>query len=148
MAISKTETEKRFLGRVVVIDASVIVKMFLGEDGSELVKKLFRLTNAYKLTIFAPYLLRYELFNILSRKVSDFGDVSKMFDIFEKLKIGFLDPEDDYLKKALKEVWADPKISFYDASYAALAKNYDGIFLTADKKYYEKAKRDVEIVLI
>lgn len=148
MAMTKTNMENKFLGRVVVIDASVLVKMFLGESGDELVRKLFRLTNAYKLTIFAPFLLRYELLNILSRKVEDIDKVSKMFEVFNRLKIGFLDASDDYFKNALKEVWADPKISFYDASYAALAKEYGGIFLTADKKYYERAKGGVEMVLI
>jgi len=31
-------------------------------------------------------------------------------------------------------------VSFYDASYHALAKKIGGVFITADNRYYDKAK--------
>lgn len=148
MVMDKSVNYGMFVGRVVVVDASVLVKMFLRESGCEFIRELLRLSKRYQLTILAPFLLRYELLNVLSRKVEDFDRAVKMFEIFNCLKIGFVDPGDIYFKNALSEVWADPKISFYDASYAALAKEFDGIFLTADRKYYEKAKGRVEMVLI
>lgn len=39
-------------------------------------------------------------------------------------------------------------ISFYDASYHALAINYKGTFLTADEKYYKKTHKEGHIMLL
>lgn len=138
----------KLIGRVVVVDASILIKMYLHEPEYPLVKKLFQYAKAYKLTVLAPFLLRYELFNIIARKLYDLNKITESVDMLNDLKIGFVDPGDVYLKNALKEVFADQKISFYDAAYGALAKEFNGVFLTADKKYYEKMKGKVEMVLM
>lgn len=39
-------------------------------------------------------------------------------------------------------------ISFYDASYHALAIEQKGTFITADKKYFEKTKKEGRVMLL
>ena len=41
-----------------------------------------------------------------------------------------------------------PKISFYDASYHAIAIYENGKFITADKRYYETTKKEKHIILL
>ena len=42
--------------------------------------------------------------------------------------------------KLIFELMKELSVSFYDASYHALAQKMGGIFITADKKYYQKAR--------
>lgn len=41
-----------------------------------------------------------------------------------------------------------PRVSFYDASYHALAIAYDGLFVTADRKYYEMTRKEGNVTLL
>ncbi len=137
----------QYLGRVVVVDSSVVLKMFLREEGKESVKRLFHYARKYRLSIFAPALLKYEFLNTISRKIEGYDAVLEAYDIFSNLKISFVDPSYESVQSILKEVCSDPKITFYDASYSALAKDFDGVFLTADKKYYDAMKKKIGIEL-
>jgi len=42
--------------------------------------------------------------------------------------------------KLIFELMKNLSVSFYDASYHALAKKIGGVFITADNRYYDKAK--------
>jgi len=137
---------KKFKNVSVVIDSSVLLKVFLGEEGREYVKELLRMSENNELTLIAPSLIVFEFLNTVARK-SSFDDAILAYKMFSGFKISIIEPNGKYVCYAIGEVCTNPKISYYDASYHALAKDFDGVFLTADKKYYELMKKEGDVEL-
>ena len=69
------------------------------------------------------------------------------FSAFIAKQVSFIPFEEDLIAGTNRLVKKYPKVSFYDASYHALAKAYEGTFITADKKYYEATKKEGNIKL-
>ena len=138
----------QFYHRRVVVDSSVLVKGFFTEQESELTDELFVMSKSRKTTILAPTLIIYEFLNVLTRKIHDKGVISKILLKLKKLNISILPLEKTAVLKAIELCGIDPKISFYDAAYHAMAKDMNAIFLTADEKYYNSAKKRGNIKLL
>jgi predicted nucleic acid-binding protein len=122
-----------------VFDASVIIKWFINEDGSD--KALTYLQN-YKnkrFSIIAPTLLYYELGNILLAKKATENQVSKIMVSLLALSFSNIDIGHDAFKKVFENA-QELNITYYDAAYITLMKKYDCDLITADKKLYEKIK--------
>lgn len=136
---------EEFFKKVIIIDASVLIKEILEENGSDLVDELVQAHLKGELTLMSTPLLTFEFFNVISRAIADDGEVKVAFQRFKKMKIGKLDPDDKNIYWAITNVCKNSKISYYDASYHALAKSLDGIFLTADERYYDLMKHEGNI---
>lgn len=132
---------------IYVLDNSVVLKPFFKEEGADLVHKIFLLKENYKISIFVPEIFRFEFFNTVLLK-KDLKIATQAFAFFMEKQVSFIPFEDDLMEKASQLVKKHPKVSFYDASYHALAKAYEGIFITADKKYYEQVKNEGNIELL
>ncbi|MBT3864689.1 type II toxin-antitoxin system VapC family toxin [Candidatus Peregrinibacteria bacterium] len=146
MAKNKFEPS-RFIYKTVVLDASVLVKVFFEERGSEEASELLKYKMQGVTTVLATPLMIFEFLNIVSRKAEDREQALEIFKRFKEFGIGLLEPGDDYVEEAIAVVHENPEISYYDASYHALAKDLDTVFLTADKKFYNAMKGDKHIEL-
>lgn len=131
-----------------IIDASVVLKWFF--DETKFQKEAFHIRDdffGHKIHLLFPDYAYAEILNTMGRYLTSeqalaaFGMLLS-FQIYEApvtAEIGF---------HALKIMKQFPGISFYDAGYHALAINTHGIFITADQKYYDKAKAAKNIMLL
>jgi predicted nucleic acid-binding protein len=126
---------------MLVLDASVPVKWFVPEEGSDQAAVL--LNGAKKL--FAPSLIRVEVAAALTRKVR-IGEVPasiirphcaawpRMLDE----RIIELSPDEQDYPKAF-ELAFELKHPFQDCLYLSLALRLDAPLVTADRRFYETA---------
>lgn len=135
------KTAESFVHKRIVIDTSVLIKAFLNEDKSDLVRGLILLHKEQKMALISTNLLIFELLNVLSKKIKDAKLVSESYRKFKDMSISLIEPDDEYIDDAIKITCMRKNISYYDASYHVLAKNMDAIFLTADRLYFEAMKR-------
>ena len=120
---------------LIVVDTSVTAKYFFDEEGSKIVKELFRVE-----TLAAPDLMLYEFASVLlkQRELSE-EELNRFLDLFYQLSVElFVLPQ-----KGFRRALAMARrfgLSAYDASFIALAESLGGDFVTADKKLASKAK--------
>lgn len=133
----------------VVLDASVILKTVLPDEKPEEVELALDLFQKYtdqKIEIFVPSFWVYEIGNTLSIKLSkDKAVLGFKFLLAQDLKTFY------FTKKQLLEIVefsSSHKVSFYDAAYHLLAYFTDSVFITADKKYFQKFKSDKYLALL
>ena len=129
-----------------VIDASVILKIALveNEDDQQIALAILKLFQDGQTDIVLPSFWLFEVGNTLIRKKVDF---EKLYSFL--LEIGFR--QHNFSRTELIEVGTFAKtfnVSFYDASYQILAKLINYTFVTADEKYFEKAKKAGNISLL
>lgn len=117
-----------------VLDASIILKPFLAEDGYTEVVDLFQRSSKKEISLFVPSIMMYEAGNILARKFSGI-ELDKAISKLMGLKIMSLDVQYAGMNEVLKLTKSHPGISFYDASYYALACQIDAKLITADMKF-------------
>src|SRR3989304_5974884 len=124
-----------------ILDSSVIAKWYLkDEDQIEKAVKFRNLHVENKITISAPSFLILEIGNVfVSRKLNQ-QDFDKNIEWLANFRINFVEP--DLL--TLMGTFSFAKqfhLSFYDASYVALAKTLKCNLITADKKLVEATKK-------
>ena len=126
-----------------VLDASVIAKWFFEEDGTDLALELLEKHKLEKIKINVPVLLLFEFGNSVVNKFREDIDTKAEFnqDITDLLgsEVNFMYPDETILKQTYA-LASKYEITFYDATYIALAKNLKCDFITADKKLVEAAK--------
>jgi predicted nucleic acid-binding protein len=128
--------------RLVVPDASIIIKWALppaGERAAERALRFLAEWQAGTVDLVAPSIWRYEVANVLARKAPD----SALALVGALLELGLptVDPDDQLLAEAVSIAVRLPGISVYDAAYHALALRVRGAFLTADERYFRRARR-------
>ncbi|MEM2840211.1 MAG: type II toxin-antitoxin system VapC family toxin [Candidatus Bathyarchaeia archaeon] len=124
-----------------VLDASVVAKWYIAEDAFE---KAIQIRDAYlsgKLSVYSPTLLIYEIGNILTRHPSFTSEDSaaafkSLLDLGLNLK-DFTEPQ--ILEKSFG-ISRQLQVTFYDATYVALAKEYDAKLITADEGLHNRIK--------
>ena len=124
----------------IVLDTSVVAKLFLKE---ELSSNAIRLKDKHikgEIEIVAPSLLKYELINALKSKRFTKVEIKEALEAVRDYGFSIVDPEDQALDNAAA-LAVDYNISSYDASYVALAKDLESELCTADGKLVEKASR-------
>lgn len=136
-----------YLHKRIVLDASVLIKSFFKEDGRDLVHELFDLHMGYQLTLMATPLINFELLNVLSNKIKKPDQVERAFEKFNELGIAIIEPKSNHISGAIEATCNNSQVSYYDASYHALAKDMDAVFLTADRRYYDLMKEKGNIAL-
>ena len=141
------EVSTKYINQRIIVDCSVLAKIYLDEGDSALIRELIEMHKRQQLALIASPLIVFELFNALANTIMDPDIVDKCFKRFKGLQLVTLDLRDGYIREAYIKTCKNKAISYYDASYHALAKDMDGIFLTADKKYYDATKDEGNIVL-
>ena len=121
-----------------VVDASVVVKWFVEEEGSD---KALEVRDRYvngELKLIAPELLPFEVLNALYYKrlftIGELKSVSEALDAF----FFELYPRRDECAKLTLEVAQENIITIYDAAYVSLAILKNTRLYTADAKLKER----------
>ena len=124
-----------------IIDASVITKWFFPEEDSQKALLIRDRHKEKEISLHAPILLIFELGNVfVSKGVKNKKDFNKNLRILYALNINFIHLEEQTLELAFAHS-QEYKLSFYDASYVALAQSLKCDFITADKKLYQTTKK-------
>jgi predicted nucleic acid-binding protein len=127
-----------------VMDASVVAKWHLrDEQGLDEADYVRALAFAGQAWLTAPALLRYELPNLLLKAVRnerlDPGALIPAIDDFATQLIDFYS-YDERSSAAITAIATSYGLSFYDASYVALAQLTGATLVLADKKMLKAAQ--------
>ena len=124
-----------------VLDASVVVKWFVEEEGNEIALLFREKFWEREIDIIVPDLLLYEISNALRYNPKfDENDVKNAIESIINMGIRILIPSLDILKKAIDIAFLYG-ITLYDAYYVALSDELKIPFVTADKKLFDKIKK-------
>jgi predicted nucleic acid-binding protein len=115
----------------VVLDASVGVKWFRDEPGSDHARALLKAHGAGEITIVVPSLFVYELMNVAARCL-DPQDLVGFWERFLAWRIPVRSVGDDLVRASIA-ARATLGCSLYDAVAPALAAELDAPLYTADR---------------
>lgn len=124
----------------IVLDSSVLIKWVKTRD-EELVKEAHALLAEVEnrpLEVHVPALLLYEIGNILLLKTRlDFAALDDALDHLEGLPFTVAPPATPLLRRAAR-LGRRFDLTFYDASFLALAVELDCPYITADQRLFER----------
>jgi predicted nucleic acid-binding protein len=131
-----------------VVDASVIIKWVLGDEKEPDHEKAIGLLNAWSdgyVDISTPQLWQYEVGNFLGRNLKE--DASEKMSMLLDLNIKNIEQTENMSRQCF--LWMkDNLITFYDASYLAVAFEVEGTLITADEKFVNKMKKSKRLCLL
>lgn len=124
-----------------VVDASVVVKWFSDEEGSDRALKLRDGHIGGELSLVAPELILYEVTNALRYKpLFDSSKVSRAFHDLLEFQLELVQLTEDLLKTCVDFAFRHGT-TLYDSVYLGLGKSMDIDVVTADKKFYSKCSK-------
>lgn len=133
---------------MIVVDASIAIKWFIPEEGSE---EALRILNDHifgREEIFVPDLLFYEVVNALRYKQGLAIDgVGQFIDTLSRLELKRISTDENYLKDIFHTA-REFDISAYDAAYVTLAKIFNCTLATADVKLSNKISDKIKIQIL
>jgi predicted nucleic acid-binding protein len=125
---------------MIVIDASVVVKLAKKEEGTDRAVSLIEEHIKGKERIIVPPLLFYEVANaLLYAKELKNREISEFLEILDELDFEIIELSTTDIIKAVF-LGRERSITVYDASYLILAQKLDVDFITADLKLFRKVK--------
>jgi predicted nucleic acid-binding protein len=133
----------------VVVDASVVLKWFLPDEGDgERALDLLRCFVSGGCHLSAPQLLFYEVVNglIMAQKRGRVDDGMLITALDGFLDLGLDLVELSAVAGEICKLCLRYGCSAYDGSYLALAESRGVSFVTADKRLYDRVKKDLEWV--
>jgi len=126
----------------VVIDASVVVKWFVEEENSDQALKIRDKYINGEIKLIAPSIITFEILNALYHKrLFSEREMREISEALEAFSFELYYPKGEYVEKTLEVVFKND-ITFYDASYIALAIIKDTYMYTADEKLIERLKEE------
>lgn len=132
-----------------VVDASVVTKWYIIEEDNEKAIRIRDLHSAGRVTLSSPLLLVYEVGNALGRHPAfTESDSVRVFQSLLDSGIKLRSFAESKLLAESFEISRDLHVTFYDATYVALAKEYDAILVTADRDLWSKIKRQCKVRLL
>jgi len=121
-----------------VVDASVILKWVLGDEREEDQDKARELLNAWvdgRVDLSVPKLWQYEVGNFLGREIPEYA--TEKMKLLLSLGIKSVHLNEDMCFQCL--TWMQKnRVTFYDASYLAVAYEIKGTLITADERFIKK----------
>lgn len=126
----------------IVVDTSVLIKWFKtrGEDLVTEARRLLREVERRPLEVHAPALLLYEVGNILLLKTRlGRAGLDAAIERLEGLPFSIAPPATPLLRRAAR-LGRRFRLTFYDASFVALAAELDCPFVTADRRLFEQTR--------
>lgn len=129
--------------KLIIVDSSVIVKWLHKEDELYLKQadKIINEAQNKAATLLAPELAKYEVGNALlfSKKLS-LKDANTILSSFYLLPIQFIFMSKDLANETYK-IALESGITYYDASFVALAKRENATLVTDNPKHQAKQLR-------
>ena len=124
----------------IVIDASVLVKWFVQEEGSQDALKVRDKYLKAELLLIAPHLLPFEALNaLLHKSLFTNEELQLASEAIGAYGIRLYDLEGEYSKKTT-DIAYEAGITIYDASYLALAVMEKATLYTFDRTLGESLK--------
>jgi predicted nucleic acid-binding protein len=124
----------------IVVDTSVLIKWFKTRD-EDLLKEartLLEVVETRRLQVHVPALLLYEIGNILLLKTRlGVAGLDGAIEHLETLPFIVAPPATPLLKRAAR-LGRELALTFYDASFLALAVELDCLYITADRRLFER----------
>lgn len=129
-----------------VVDSSVVVKWVNRQEENHLVQsdKLFNDCRVGKVQILAPELAKYEIGNVLWKKGLELPAAQVSLAAIYSGLIEFVRQEETDAMLAM-EVATKAGMTFYDATFVAMAKKL-GAFLVTDNPKHQKKFAGVKVV--
>ena len=124
-----------------ILDASVVIKWFFPEEGSDKADLYLEKLKKRKITIIVPELLFYEVGNTLLSKKVQADDSDKIAKQLLALPFEKKQMDSTYFKKIIHNAGTFG-LTFYDAAYITLLQNQNCGFVTADRKLFEKVRKN------
>src|SRR3990167_9747667 len=127
--------------QLIVADSSVIVKWLneRNEDRVSQAAETLEAARSNKVIIYAPELSRYEIGNDLLKKKLIISQAQDTLTTSYELPVIFVS-ETAKLAHATYEIALKNNITYYDASFIALAKNLNATLVTDNPKHQTKVK--------
>ncbi len=126
----------------IVVDTSVLIKWIKTKD-EELVNEARRLLTEIErrpLEVHVPALLLYEVGNILLLKTDlESAGLNDAISNLETLPFAVAPPATPLLRRAAR-LGKEFNLTFYDASFLALAVELDCPFVTADRPFFNRTR--------
>jgi len=125
--------------KTVIPDASLLLKWVLPPVNEQYVEQAIAIRDALlagKIRLMVPGLWYYELGNTLSRKYPDYANA--LLASLTNMEMDCPQIDQDW-QATIVQLVSRFQVTFYDAAYHALAINRNGLFVTADEKYIQKA---------
>ena len=127
------------VSRSVVVDASLTVKWLVEEDDSDKAHAVLQSWVAQDVTRIAPYLLPFEVANVLHRRVLrgelNVGDSIRLISRLLESRLELHQPPGLHVR-ALQLASQLNQGAAYDAHYLALAESVGCELWTADERFY------------
>jgi len=123
----------------IVVDTSVLIKWFKTRDEEYLreARELLEEIERHEVEVHVPALLLYEVGNILLLETRlESAALEEAVERLETLPVVVAPPATPLLKQALR-LGRKFKLTFYDASFLALAVELDCPLVTADRRFFE-----------
>ena len=131
------------MGAKIVVDTSVLIKWFKtrGEDLLEEAQQLLKEIERHRVEVHVPALLLYEVGNILLLKTRlGSAALDKAIARLEELPFLVAPPATPLLRRAVR-LGREFGLTFYDASFLALAVELHCPCVTADRQFLERTRR-------
>ena len=123
----------------VVVDASLAVKWLVEEDDSDKAHAILQSWVAQDITRIAPYLMPFEVANVLHRRVLrgelSVGDCTRMIARLLESSLELQQPPGLHVR-ALQLASQLNQSAAYDAHYLALSESVGCDLWTADERFY------------
>ncbi|OHV67728.1 PIN domain-containing protein [Mesorhizobium sp. LCM 4577] len=137
---------------MIIVDASIFIKLFRDEDDSEQARNLFAKNIADGRAMAAPSILLYEALSAALHYEQSFVIVAKLIAGLREGGFELLEPDMDELAKTqematqLSPAGGYPTLN--DCVYHAIAINRAGTLVTADRRHFAKTKHLGRITLL
>ena len=131
--------------KLIVPDASIIIKWSFKEPDQDIALSILNGWLEGKFEIILPHLWIFEVGNIIGMKIPDLANevMNILIDYeFKECKMT------KNLCQKIFDLMRENNVTFYDAAYHCLAIQENGIFITADKTYFDKTKKKGHIKLL
>jgi len=135
--------------QILVIDSSVAIKWLHqeNEDDIDLVDRIMKKAQNNLIELVMPELSKYEISNALLYKKLELPILLRLCERFYTLPLKFI-PEDLSVAEMTMEIAYQNNMTYYDASFIALAKKMSGSLVTANQKHQKKKIKGIKILAL
>lgn len=134
---------------MICVDSSIVLKLLIEESDSEAVSSLWEKWTGEGQDIYAPYLLHYEIYNIIRnkthRKIICQEEQKRIFEVYHAFDIKFI-ADTELMTTAISLANRFNLPAIYDAVYLALAQKMSLEFWTADLKLARTVSKQLPFV--
>ena len=133
----------------IVVDSSVAVKWInsLDEDYLDKADKLIKDVQNSNIDLIMPELAKYEIGNALLNKQLSLEQLQTTLEDFYTPPISYFS-EDKELSLSTAELAQKYQITYYDASFIALAAKLKASLITDNPKHQKKSIKEIEVFLL